>query len=268
MKWRHYISLSIAALTCLAFTGQPLSYRFVPNDSFQEGELLEYRVHYGFITAGYATLQVKEKPVIVNERPCYHVVGIGRSSSSFDMVFKVRDRYESFIDQESLIPWQFNRHIVEGGFESYTETRFDHLNNTAYYTDEKKRINRYWIPENIQDVVSAFYFARTYDHTILEPGDQLPFQNFLDRQTFDLNAEFVKRETIKVNGKKYKALKMKLNVEEAGMVTDGGVITFWITDDSNKIPLRIESELMIGSIKADLHSHQNLRHPLTSLIRQ
>ncbi|MDX2245230.1 MAG: DUF3108 domain-containing protein [Bacteroidia bacterium] len=260
-----YPGLLFLALLSIGWRGH--DYRKIENHTFHRGEFLKFRIHYGLITAGFATLEVKEEKKIVKGRNCYHIVGQGFTNQAFDVVYKVRDYYETFMDEESLISLRFNRHIREGGFENYSETHFDHQKGKALYIDHKKRHTVYDVPPNIQDVISAFYFARTrYDQDSLKPGDRISLQNFLDRKNFGLEASLITREKIKIDGVWYKALKMNLLIEEAGLVTDGSTIVFWISDDDNKIPLRIQSELMIGSLKADLIEYQNLRNPFKAKI--
>ena len=243
--------------------------RNIENRTFQKGEFLKFRVHYGMITAGFATMEVAPHSVWEQGRRCHHIVFKGYTSPTFDVFYKVRDKYESFFDEEALFSWRFNRYIEEGSFTSYTETHFNHGDGKARYIDNKKRTTFYDIPLNIQDVISAFYFARTrYDHRSLKIGDRISMKNFIDRKTFQLEAKLVKREEIKVEGIRYKAMKFDLLIEEAGMITDGSSIQFWISDDDNKIPLRISSELMIGSVKADLMEHKNLRHPLSAKVEK
>lgn len=264
MKRIHWITL---ALLLIAWTQDSADFRKVQNDTFGKGEFLQFRIHYGIITAGYATLKVADYYSYLNGRKCFHVVGRGQTSSAFDWFYTVRDQYESYIDTEALIPWHFKRHIREGSFESYTETRFDHSNGQANYTNNKKVVIPFEVPENIQDVISAYYYARTvYDNEQIQPGDRISLRNFIDRKTFNLQAEMVGREVIKVNGQKYRAIKMDVLIEDAGMITDGSTISFWASDDKNKIPLRVDSELMIGSIKADLVEYANLMHPLSSKV--
>lgn len=253
----------------VSWTDSGQDFRKIPNTTFGKGEFLKFRIHYGVITAGYATLKISEYYTYLNGRKCFHVVGKGQTSSGFDWFYKVRDQYESYIDAEALFPWQFKRHIREGGFESYTETRFDHAQQKAFYTNQAKKIIPFDVPENIQDVISAYYYARTvYDYDELKPGDRISLRNFIDRKTFNLQAEMIGRETIKVSGQSYKTIKMKVLIEDAGLITDGSTITFWASDDKNKIPIRINSELLIGSIKADLVEYANLRHPFTSKVNK
>jgi hypothetical protein len=239
----------------------------VENRTFQPGEFLKFRIHYGFVTAGFASLEVMPEQHILQDRPCLKIVGLGYTHPGFDWVFKVRDRYETFVDEERLLSLRFNRHIREGGFESYTETYFDHETQTASYINEWKKVTEYKVPVGIQDVISAFYYARsTHDAYQLKIGDQISLRNFLDRKTFDLQARLVEREVIKVDGVSFRALKFNLLVEDAGLVTDGSRIHFWISEDDNKIPLRIESDLAIGSLKADLVEWKGLRHPFEAKV--
>ncbi|MEL6591889.1 MAG: DUF3108 domain-containing protein [Bacteroidota bacterium] len=237
--------------------------RNVQNTTFQKGEFLKYRIHYGIITAGYATLKVEPKTYFFHNRPCHHIVMRGFTHSGFDWFYRVRDVYETYFDETALVPWRFNRHIVEGNFESYTETHFNQYQQSATYINQKKQKIEHEVPSNIQDVISAYYYARTYyDHTSLESGDKISLRNFLDQKTFGLEAVMLKREIIEVEEKKFNAIKFKLLIDESGLVTDGSTIVFWISDDYNKVPLRIESELMIGSLRADLIEWNNLLHPV------
>ena len=230
---------------------QPLGAPVRP--AFTWGEFMKFRVHYGFVTAGYASLHVQEAPVMVGDQPCYHIVGLGWTHPGFDWFYRVRDRYETYLDTTHLLTRRFNRHIVEGGFESYTETHFDQAAGRARYIDHKQRELFFEVPAEIQDVISAFYYARSrYDARTLKIGDRISLRNFLDRKTFNLEAKLLARESLKVEGVTYQALKFDLLIEEAGMITDGSSIQFWISEDARKLPLRIESDLMIGSLKADL----------------
>ncbi|MEM6344759.1 MAG: DUF3108 domain-containing protein [Bacteroidota bacterium] len=245
------------------FVGAQSPLRQVENTAFQKGEFLKYRIHYGIITAGYATLSVKPKTYYIHDRACHHIVMRGFTHAGFDWFYKVRDVYETYFDESALVPWRFNRHIVEGSYESYTETHFNHYQQSATYINQKKEKIEYTVPDNIQDVISAYYYARTfYDHQTLKPGDKISLRNFLDQKTFGLEAVMLKREVIEVEDKEFKAIKFKLLIDESGLVTDGSTIVFWISDDFNKVPLRIESELVIGSLRADLIEWKQLLYPL------
>lgn len=267
MNRNLFYFLTCLGIFCMSMSPEPGGLRTIENNTFQRGEFVKYKVHYGIINAGFCSMEVKPEPVYVNGRKCHHLVGKGYSNSTFDLFYKVRDVYESYMDEEALVSWRFMRTIQEGKFFSYTETHFEQDKRRAKYIDRKKQVKFYPTPENIHDVVSALYYARTvYDADALKPGDRISLRNFIDRKTVDLEAELLAREVIKVQGQKYKCLKLRLTVAESGLITDGASITLWVSNDKNKIPIRMQSELAIGSLKADLIEYRNLRHPFEAKI--
>jgi hypothetical protein len=50
------------------------------------------------------------------------------------------------------------------------------------------------------------------------------------------------------------------------MFKGGEEMTIWITDDDNHIPVRIQTPIIVGTIKVDMVGFENLRYPLSSLI--
>src|SRR6187402_3200062 len=93
----------------------------IKNTSFKAGEMITMNVYYStlgaYIGAGEATFTTTLERF--NGKPVYHIVGDGKSYSFFDNFFKVRDRYESYIDTGSLLPYKFIRNIDEGGYKKY-----------------------------------------------------------------------------------------------------------------------------------------------------
>lgn len=247
--------------------GQPGPRKMV-NKAFQQGEVVEYRIHYGAVSAGTARLEVKPQLVDVNGRKCFHMVGTGVSSKTFSLFFKVNDRYETFVDVESLAPHKFKRRIEEGSFKHYIEVEFDHKNQKA--SERSTTVPGpvvHDVPAYIQDVMSAFYFARTQDYATFKPGDKAHFQNFIDHKVHDLDVVFMGREVIEVGGIKYRTVKLKPLVKEGGIFTHEGEMFIWISDDENRIPIRVESGLVIGSVQVDFMKASNLKNPMTSRVR-
>ena len=269
MKFKYYLfALGAFAFLGLGMSGGPEKARRVNNDAFTFGESLEYRVHYGAVTAGIAKLEVQKKPVELNGTDCYHMVGRGISSKGFSAFYRVNDRYETFVDIDELVPLKFKRRIEEGSFKSYTEVKFDHAKAKAY---ERRtghpNVATYDVPQYIQDAMSAFYFARTQDYTNAQPGDITHFENFIDQAVHDLDVKFLGREVLEVGGVKYKTVKLQPLLKEGGIFRHEGDFFLWISDDKNRIPVRVESGLVIGSIQVDLKNAKGLKHPMTSRVR-
>src|ERR1043165_449284 len=109
-------ALQNAAIDSPAIDPARKTFRSIKNEAFKPGEKLTFRLHYGIISAGEGTLEVLPDKKSFGGRTCYEVVGTGRSVGAFDWFFKVRDRYESTIDSQALIPWYFVRRVNEGGY--------------------------------------------------------------------------------------------------------------------------------------------------------
>ncbi|MFM7053937.1 MAG: DUF3108 domain-containing protein [Bacteroidota bacterium] len=233
--------------------------RTVVNHAFKPGETLGYRIHYGLIDAGEAKLQVKPTTYKVKDRLAYHVVGTGKTLGAFDWFFKVRDRYESYIDTEALIPWIFIRRISEGGYVKNQDVNFDHYNRTA-----KSNTATIPVPENVQDLVSAFYYARTIDFANATIGQVFPMKAYLDDEVFPMNIKYIGKEDIKTKLGTFRCIKFRPMLLQGRVFKEEEDMTVWVTDDLNRIVVRAQAEILVGSIKMDLKSYAGLANPMTS----
>ena len=237
----------------------------IENNSFKVGEQITFTVYYAvagvYVNAGNATFtSVLET---LNNRPVYHITGEGKTNPSYDWIYKVRDKYETYIDTATMQPLKFVRNVNEGGYKKYQNITFNKTANTAIATD-----GVFKVPACVQDVVSSMYYARNVDFSKLRPNDRVPFSMFLDNEVFNMYIRYVGREVVKTKYGKFNALKIKPLLLKGQIFEGGEDMTVWITDDANHIPIRVESPLVVGKVKIDMMSHENLRHPLTSLIKK
>jgi hypothetical protein len=234
----------------------------IRNSSFHNGEQLHYIVYYSiigiYVNAGYANVSARLERL--NNRPVYHIVGDGKSNSSYNWISKVNNRYESYVDTATLQPLKFVRKVEEGNHRKYENVTFNRTANTAVTKD-----GVYKVPTCVQDVVSSLYYARNINFDKYKPGDKISFNMFFDNELYNMYIRYVGKEDIKTKFGKFKAIKFKPLLIKGTMFEGGEKMNVWVTDDANKIPLRVESPLTVGSIKVDMMGHKNLRHPLTSL---
>lgn len=227
------------------------------NEAFKEGEVLSYRLHYGVINAGVAVLEVKPEVLEVSGRKVYHIVGNGYTLSSFDWIFKVRDRYETYMDKDALIPWLFVRRVDEGGYKFSQDYMFNHYVNKVDVGGGEK----YDFPEGTQDMISAFYSARSLDFSNAKEGDIFSLNSFMDKEIWPLKIKLVGRETIETDLGKYKALKFRPIVQKGRVFKSEEDLNVWISDDKNHIPLRVQAKILVGSVKLDITNIKNLANP-------
>lgn len=254
-------------IALLIFTSFPLragnDFCEIRNTSFTAGESLTFKVFYTvagvYVGAGEAIFNsYLEK---LNNKPVYHIVGEGKTFSFYDNFFKVRDKYETYIDTATLQPYKFIRNVYEGGYKKYENVTFNKTTNIAITND-----GVFKVPACVQDVLSAIYYSRNIDFDKYKPGDKIPFTLFLDKELFAMYIRYMGKETIKTKYGKFKAIKFKPLLIKGTIFEGGEKMTVWVSDDENKIPVRVESPISVGSIKVDMMSYKNLRHPLSSLI--
>lgn len=236
----------------------------ITNQAFLAGEQVTFNVYYtvvgAYLLAGTATFTTTLETY--NNRPVYHVVGDGKTNPSYDWIYKVRDRYETYIDTASLLPLRFVRDVKEGKHSNYETITFNHSTNTAI---TNKGVFK--IPSCVQDVLSAMYYARNINFRKYKAGDKIPFKMFLDNEVFEMYIRYLGKETIKTQYGKFKAIKFKPLLLEGTIFKGGENMTVWVSDDPNHVVLRVESPIVVGKVKVDMMSYRNLRYPLTSLIR-
>jgi hypothetical protein len=248
--------LALIPLTAVAQTEAP-SYRKVTNTAFKRGEELVYRIHYGAVNAGMATMTVDNDNKLISGRSTLHVIGTGTTKGAFDWMFKVRDRYESYMDEEALMPWLFIRRVDEGGFKINQNQSYDH--HLGKVNSNGKSMT---VPKYIQDMLSAFYYARTIDFSKAKKGDTYAVQTFVDDEVWDLKIKFLGKEIVNSDVGKINCLKFCPVVQKGRVFKKEEDLTLWISDDANHVPVRAQGEILIGSVKMDLIKTTNL---MTSL---
>lgn len=242
-----------------ALTSSNSKYPFVDNDAFQVGEVLRYRVTYGFVDAGEAILEVKSTDKKSENRTLLHAVATGRTLGAFNAFYKVRDKYESYIDKKSIMPWYFIRDVNEGGYEINQKYTF---NQGKYYvhTGEKK----FKTPMGVQDMISSFYKARTLDFSNIKPGKTFQFKCFMDDEIYNLKFKYEGDEEVRVRKGKFLAHKFVPVVQKGRYFENEDDVQFWITADENKIPLLVKAKIPVGTVKLQLVEWEGLKNELSS----
>jgi hypothetical protein len=233
----------------------------IKNNAFTFGERLSYRVHYGVLNGGNAYFEVADQPIMVNDRQTYYIKAYGKSTGLVDMMFKVKDEFESYMDVEALVPWKATKKVKEGNYTDSDFIVFDHRRRVA-----SSRIGNITIPEGTKDIISSIYYARSLDMTNAQAGDIFPVTFYLDQQNYEFRFKFLGRETIEVDAGKFKALKIRPQVIKGRVFKDSDAITMWVTDDENKIPLLVKTDIWVGSLKMEISDMKGIKNPVTAKI--
>lgn len=256
-------NLLLVLLVTLFFTNVSLgkTYRQIDELPFSKGEELSYTVSYGFFTVAEVSLKVDLQTYIFNQRDHFHVVGKGKSVGGLSWFFKVDDRYETFFDSKALISSFFIRRVNEDGFIINRDITFDHEKNQAHILDtskEPKKEKTISITENTQDMISALYYARSLDFSKVKVRDQFEIPMFFDYENYPMRIKYVGKKVVKTAVGKINCLEFRPMLQKGRVFKEEEDMTIWISDDVNKVPVRIQSNILVGSIKVDLISASHL----------
>lgn len=233
----------------------------VRNTAFSIGEQVFYKVSYNWnslwLNAGEVSFKVNEG--FFNNVPCYHMVGAGSTYKSYDMFYKVRDTYETYMDMQTLKPLRFIRNVNEGGYIINQNVVFKHKENKAVSGK-----GTFPIPDCIQDVLSAIYYARNIDFASYKKNDTIPVTLYLDDEVYPVYIRYLGKEVVSTRNGKYNCIKFSPLLIEGTIFKGGEEMKVWVTDDNNKIPVRVESPIIVGSVYAELYKYSGLRSPLTA----
>lgn len=239
-------------LCTLPLCAQKASYQ----QAFGVGEKLSFDVNYGIITAGYAEMNIPSLET-VNDTTCYKVLFSVRSTPTFDFFFEVRDRYETYIDTAGIFPRRFEQHVKEGKYKRDYKAVFDYQKYIAH-TDE----GDFPIPLFVHDIMSAFYYARTLDFSSAKPGQRFHLQNFYKGKVNPLDIKYLGAQRISVGAGTFDCIILEPLVVEGGLFKNEGRILIWLTNDERKIPVKVSTKVVIGTIDAELREYSGLRGAL------
>jgi hypothetical protein len=274
--------LILTLLPCYLFSQE---LRKIDNNVFRKGEYLKFEAYYhslltGRVTAGLVTLEVKNESTKFYDRNALHIEGIGKTKGFFNLFYKVIDRYDTYIDDQAIIPWKFVRRVNEGDYRIYQDIFFDHFNKKAtlynYHngkvsSDNDKRSvvsnRQISIPAYTQDIVSAFYYARTFDLADIKPGKEFPVQFMLDDSVYVTKIIYEGKAEIKTRLGTFRCMKFKPMVLKGNVFSEPYPMTLYISDDNNRIPILAESSIIVGTVKLELMKYSNLLNPVSSQIK-
>jgi len=247
--------------------------RKIENKAFQKGEKLVYKVYYdsfvtGEVVAGECTFEIQKDTRVIAKRNTMHIIVNGVTKGAFNLFFKVKDRYETFLDEEAILPWLFIRRVDEGGVTIKQDVNFNHYNNTTQFKNLKRDYtNVSSVPPGTQDILSAIYYFRTFDFSNSKEGDGYPIHFTLDDTVYTTKVFYMGKEVKKTSMGTFKTFKIKPMVLTGNVFKDPFPMIVWVTDDENKIPLLVKSEILVGSVYAELISYKGVRNPVTSKIK-
>ncbi|MGJ8743352.1 DUF3108 domain-containing protein [Polaribacter sp.] len=225
--------------------------------AFKDGEWLRYKMSYsGFLRAGTAVLEVKETNL--KGKKVFYTKGSGWTTGLIKWFFKVDDVYESYFAKDTIKPYLFKRKIDEGGYKKHRNTTFNHQTKEAFVQDFIHKKDTLIPFRNVQDMLSSFYYLRNQDVNHLKEGDEFAIDMFLDSQVYPFKLRYLGKEMLQTKFGKIATLIFRPLVQSGRIFKAEESVTIWITNDDNKIPIKMKASLAVGSLQAELESYKGL----------
>lgn len=270
MKRLAFGILTVLFLSAFLQEGNEL-FPLIKNESFKRGEVIHFKMTYGIFTVGKGSVNIAPNYYKINNRDCFKVDVRGKTVGMVDWVADVDDQWGAYIDTAALIPHQFYRKIREGNYKKDEWTNFDHQNKKIevksfnHKTGKYKDPQYFDAPEHIRDMIGGFLYLRVMDFSKLKVGDTVAISGFFEDEFYKMNIVYKGKENIKLKVGKVRALKFQ-PVMPKNKVFDGeNSVTAWFSDDRNRIPLKIDANMFIGSAGVELVEYSGLKNPLSKV---
>lgn len=240
------VTIIFAFISCIPLCAQP--HKILPNTFYKDGETLNFRLRYGIIIGGTVTLSVRETSNL------YHVKGVATTTGLADKLFSVKDIYESYIDKKTSLPVLAIQNVKEGrNYKYYNEVKYNRSNNTVVSTKSGQKD----VPEQTLDMMSVFYFIRQMDFSAAKPGDSFFINTFFSDKLFPFELRFRGREMASTPLGNIMCLKFAPVVEPGRVFKTKDDMYIWFSDDSNRIPVLVSMEMLVGHVICEITSFSN-----------
>jgi hypothetical protein len=252
------LKLATLILVFFAINGFAQKLSVLKESAFNVGETLNYKFKYGFFTGAEATLKVEATDFKYNNRETVKLVAQGKTSGTFDFFYKVRNKYESYIDKTRFVPYLYTEDINESDYHRTDKVHF--------YPAEKKILakggNFKITTDQVFDLVSAYYFSRNIDLTNFDIGEKITLNYFLEDGITPLTIEYLGKEKIKTGIGYFNCRKYSPTIQPGRIFRSGSRLYLWITDDDLHIPVKAQAELVVGAVTMEITNASGLKSPL------
>lgn len=252
-----YITILYIMTVCINIAhAQSLPYLKQP--TFKEGEKLYYKLKYGFITAASGVLSVNKSDLEFSSKDVFHLNVFGQTSSAYSLFYSVKNKYDSYIDGKTYLPYLYIEDIKENNYRRTEYATFDHHKRTVKGAKGTFKSNT----AQIFDLVSAYYFSRNLDLSTLKIGDSFKIPYFLNDEIAELKVFYAGTEKIKTAIGTLDCIKFNPEIKPGRIFKKNSKLYLWITNDGNRIPVKAQVEILIGSVTMELVKAEGLKYEM------
>jgi len=242
----------------VASLGRSQSLPYLKEPTYKVGEVLTYKLKYGFISAASGTLSVHKSKYNFGVKDAIHLSAFGQTTGAFSALYTIKNQYDSYVDQRTFLPILYTENIRENKYRRVEYATFDHKNKKV----SGKKGTFKSPTEQTFDLVSAYYFSRNLDFSKLKPGDKFKVSYFLNDEVEQLGIEYIGVEKIKSSLGDIECIKLSPEITPGRIFKKSSRLYLWVTNDGNRIPVKAQVEILIGSVTMELVNAEGLKYPL------
>ena len=247
---RSYRRVKLVALATALLLAAPTRAQDAREDylgvPFAVGERLEYSLSFGKLKVGNASMEVADVQN-VRGRDTWHTVLELHGGLKF--VYRVDDRFESWIDRESGNSLRFRKDQNEGHRD--VDQIYNIFPERAVYVQGSDSAMA--SVSNPLDDGSFLYFIRTIPLVV---GRTYSFDRYFKPDRNPVTIKVVRKERIRVPAGEFNAIVVQPIIKTPGIFSENGHAEVWLSDDKNRIMLQMKSGLSFGSINLYLTSYR------------
>ena len=271
-KWFFSILVCLAALPAVAQEACiPVHSLDQKNLAFKSGEKLNLVLHYnwGAINADVGKATITIDSVLVDGVPCYHMKLTGRTARFYDVFFKVRERFETWVTCDGLRPLRFNRDTHENTYTATNryvyrwDTEEPYVEANIFTSSQGAFVLALPLTSCTFDLPALFLVARNADFSRIEKGVPYPMTFLIDEDKFKISFTLLGDDTRTFKGiGTLPCKKFAIELVAGEMFSGREDMYMWLTDDGNRVPVWFEAPFKIGNVSGRMESIKGTKFPL------
>ena len=253
------------ALLLLGFFSSA-QHKMVKNSPVNRGERLEFKLSYGWFTIGLASMQTASYYESREGHECYRVDIKGKTSGLMGVFSKVNDKWGAVVRKNDFLPYYTYRDLEEGSYRKDEKVYFEYGAMRIRVEDFDVKANRprpttYYDIEkdNVLDMIGGLMYVRSLDYWRMSAGDTIKIDAYFDKTFYDFEMVYKGIENVKSNVGTSNCFKLVPVMPDNKIFRGENSVTFWISTDIDRLPLKVEASMFFGTVYCELTSYKNVK---------
>lgn len=264
-----YAYILIATLLFFGITSKSQAQCTIENNYFQAGEQMTYDLYIKFaatIKGGYASLSTQS--VQYDGKDAYKMSLVSESQGFARKMFALNDTLACYMSKD-LQPLAYTKDAHEGDDHTIEKLTYSYSGDDVKIRTVRHKNGTFRFDETLDfsgctyDLMSILFYARTLDYPNMKSGSQTTVNFVTGKSKVSMRIAYNGKEVVKANdGKKYNCMKLTLYIQDEAFDNGKEAMKVYITDDNNRMPVRLETKLKVGSTRVVLKSYKGNKHPV------